>query len=271
VKASSARRKSAASGDGIYQQIGAEQRDAFAAICSQARDNLTVVIDMILIHNEQVIHGNVPRASLNKPIVIFSAAAWERMVTDLRYLSAENLQFEEAGKAESAGAYLSPGDGRSKTLAVLAGASGGRLPKDWLIRLPTSGSGKTLHFAAGQRGMVAALEESVAFWIRARNNVVHRQIPNSLIWAYESGDAGAPDRKTFNTTLARIAMATFLQLIDQTIQVIADTGQMASPEELWLPQHWLERQLRRGERGVVDDDQLHLWYGRPLLYNGSGA
>ena len=66
-------------------------------------------------------------------------------------------------------------------------------------------------------------------------------------------------------------MATFLQLIDQTIQVIADTGQMASPEELWLPQHWLERQLRRGERGVVDDDQLHLWYGRPLLYNGSGA
>ena len=271
MKASSARRKSAASGDGIHQQIGAQQRDAFAAICSQARDNLTVVIDMILIHNEQVIHGNVPRASLNKPIVIFSAAAWERMVTDLRYLSAENLQFEEAGKAESAGAYLGPGDGRGKTLAVLAGASGGHLPKDWLIRLPTSGSGKTLHFAVGQCGIVAALEESVAFWIRARNNVVHRQIPDSLIWAYESGDAGAPDRKTFNTTLARIAMTTFLQLIDQTIQVIADTGQMTSPEELWLPQYWLEGQLRRGERGVVDKDQLHLWYGRPLVYNGSGT
>ncbi|MGO9778833.1 MAG: hypothetical protein ACLPKE_03075 [Streptosporangiaceae bacterium] len=270
VKPTSASRMFRTPGDGIYQQIGAEHQDAFAAICGQARDNLSIVIDMILIHNEQKVRGNVPRASLNKPVVIFSAAAWERLVTDLRYLTAEKKTFKGAGTEDGEGAYLTRGEGSISTRAILGGASGGRLPKDWLIRLPTSGSGKTLHFAAAQKGARADLAESVDFWVKARNHVVHRNVPTSLTWAYES-DADGHSGQTFNTTLARIAMTTFLQLIDQTIRVIADAGKLASGEELWLPEHWLDGQLQSGERGVKDEDQLRLWYGRSLRCTGLGT
>ena len=268
VNAASPPGKSAKHEDGIYRQIGAEHREAFAAICGHARHNLAIAIDMILIHDEQKVRGSCPRASLNQPIVSFSAAAWERLVTDLRYLTAENLAFEGAGKEKSSGAYLTPGNGSVRTLKLLVGASGGRLPEGWLIRLPTSGRGKALRFAAAQQGVGADLAESVDFWIRARNLVVHRQIPNSLTWAHES-DTG--DGMTFNTTLARIAMTTFLQLIDQTIRVIASAGQLASPEKLWLPQHWLDGRLCPGERGITNDDQLHLWRGRSLLRTESGT
>ena len=259
-------RKSTMSGDGPYHPIGPQHRDAFAAICSQAKQNLALVIDMILIHNEQVVSGPVPRASLGKPIVVFSAATWERLVTDVRYLTAQNLTFKEAGEAESQGAYLTRGQGQVKTQDILAGASGGRLPTDWLIRLPTGGNGKILYFANLQQGAGTDLTQSVDFWIRARNNVAHRSIPASLTWAYES-DADGHDGQTFNTTLARIATTTFLQLIDQTIRVIA-AGQLPSPEELWLPPHWLDGHLLPGDRGVTSEQQLRLWKGRSLRFAG---
>lgn len=266
MNTTSRRRRSAKSTDGIYRQIGSKHRKAFAAICSQAHDNLAIALDMTLIHNEQEVHGVRPRTSLNLPIISFSVAAWERLITDLRYLTGDKLTFRGAGEEESSGAYLTHGEGSVNTLKVLAGASGGRIPKDWLICLPTSGSGKTLHFAAAQQGADPDLAESVDFWIRSRNHVVHRRVPRSLTWAYESD---ASNHKTFNTTLARIAMTTFLQLTDQTIRVIADAGHLASPEELWLPPQWLEGQLRPGDRGITDDDQLRLWNGRSLLRTGS--
>jgi hypothetical protein len=253
------------SADGPYHPINPQHRDAFAAICSQAKQNLALAIDMILIHNERDVSGPGPRASLNKPIVVFSAAAWERLVTDMRYLTAQNLNFKVAGEAESQGAYLTPGQGQVKTQDILAGASGGRLPGDWLIRLPTSGSGKALHFATLQQGAGTDLAQSVDFWIRARNHLAHRSIPGSLTWAYES-DADGHDGQTFNTTLARIAATTFLQLIDQTIRVIAAAGQLPSPEELCLPPHWLDGHLMPGERGVTSEQQLRLWNGRSLRY-----
>jgi hypothetical protein len=251
-----------------YRRINAEDRAPFAAICSQARENLTLVIDMILIHNERPVRGDVPRTSLNKAIVVFSAAAWERLVADLRSLSVRKPDPRQHTMVKSAGAYLSRGEGSGRTLAILAGVSGGRLPGDWLIRLPTSGSGRTLHFAPAQPGAAADLAESADFWIKARNNIAHRQAPDALIWAYGSGDSRTPDRRTFNTTLARISMTTFLQLIDQTIRVIADAGQMTEPEQLWLPPHWLDGKLRPGERGVYDEDPLRLWDGRSLSYGG---
>jgi hypothetical protein len=259
---SSTRHGPATSNDGIYRHVRPEDREAFAAICSQARDNLAIAIDMILVHNERDVRGPVPRTSLNLPIISFSVAAWERLITDLRYLTAENLKFTGAGEADSQGAYLTRGTGRLSTLKVLDGASDGHVPKDWLIYLPTSGSGKSLRFGTAQQGASHDLADSVDFWIRCRNHVVHRRVPGSLTWAYESD---ASDSKTFNTTMARIAMTTFLQMIDQTIGGIAAAGRLTSPEELRLPKQWLDGQLIPGERGVTDGDQLRLWNGRSLL------
>ena len=261
------RRSATSADDGPYDTIGPQHRDAFAAICSQAQQNLALVIDMILIHNEQDVSGPVPRASLGKPIVFFSAAVWERLVTDMRYLTAQNLTFEGPGEAKSVGAYLTRGEGQVKTQDILAGASGGRLPTGWLIRLPTGGTGKNLHFANLQQGAGTDLAQSVDFWIRARNHLAHRSVPASLTWAYES-DADGHNGQTFNTTLARIATTTFLQLIDQTIRVTAAAGQLPSPEELWLPPHWLDGHLLPGDRGVTSEPQLRLWKGRSLRFAG---
>lgn len=247
----------------VYRSIKAEQRDDFSRICVNTRGAFQDVFDLVLIHNERSVRGKQPRATLNTPIAMFSVAAWERFVTDIGELSqaGHDNKFQGPGRALGRGAYLSSAKNGAPAIEILGGASAGTIPASWQIRLPQSGQGKRLSFGTARRGLDPDLIDITDWWITMRNGIAHRSLPRVLEWLFI--DPKLQDGKTINTTLARIALTLFLQLVNQSIRALTNSAQLKRPDELWLPDDWLAGKLRPA-RGVRTPEQLQLWVGPSL-------
>jgi hypothetical protein len=57
-------------------------RERFGLVTRAARDNLGTAVDLVLVHNEKVVRGRQPRASLNRAVVVMAIGAWDRFVAD---------------------------------------------------------------------------------------------------------------------------------------------------------------------------------------------
>jgi hypothetical protein len=251
-----------------YRSLGPADRDPFAQICGHARSGLRDVIDLMLIHNEQSVRGDQPRSTLNRLIAFLSVAAWERFIADLGGMSQAPISGPHPApgttNSRRGGAYLSAQKtGSGNAVDVLDGTSTGSLPGHLRLRLPESGSGKRLTFGQPLTGMHPDLVDSVNWWIGLRNGVAHRSVAKMPTWLYVS-DATASQGKTVNTTTARFAFALFAQLMDRSMQGVAEAAGMTRPAELGLPADWLTGQLLPS-RGVTDPDQLRLWSGPSLV------
>lgn len=244
-------------------KITERHRHGFALICADTRTAFSDVIDLLLIHNEQAVHGPQPRTTLNRVAAMLSVAAWERLVADIAELArtADPATFEP-GQSDSRGHNrlgANRDGGRSTAVSALMAASDGVIPNAWRIRLATSGSGKQLAFGSIAHGLDPDLVELVDWWIDIRHKVAHRGLPQQPQWL-EPTDAH--DGRSINTTTARSAFTLFLQLADQTIRTICDTAPFTDPD-LSLPRDWMTGAIRP-QRGVADRQQLRLWHGRSL-------
>jgi hypothetical protein len=248
--------------DPVRLPISADQRDKFSRICADTKAAFQDVFDLVLIHNERIVRGRQPRATLNGPIAMFSVAAWERFIADVGELSQarHGKTFQAPGKVLGRGAYLGPGKNGAPAVKILSAASAGTIPADWRIRLPQSGQGKRLSFGTARRGLDPDLVDITDWWITMRNGIAHRSLPRVLEWLYTDPKVQEP---AINTTLARIALTLFLQLADQSIRALTDAAQFEGPDELWLPGDWLAGKLRP-VRGVKSPSQLTLWVGPSL-------
>lgn len=56
--------------------------ERFRRAADAARDNLSVAVDLVIVHNEKPVRGRQPRAALNRAIVVAAIAAWDRFVSD---------------------------------------------------------------------------------------------------------------------------------------------------------------------------------------------
>jgi hypothetical protein len=63
--------------------------DRFHRVTAAAGANLSSAVDLVMVHNEKVVRGLQPRASLNRAIVVMAVAAWDRFVADTQDACAE--------------------------------------------------------------------------------------------------------------------------------------------------------------------------------------
>lgn len=56
--------------------------ERFSRVTSAASANLGSVVDLVIVHNEKVVRGPQPRASINRAIVMMAVGAWDRFVAD---------------------------------------------------------------------------------------------------------------------------------------------------------------------------------------------
>lgn len=231
------------------------QRPEFATACEQARSGFGEAVDLVLVADEVTARsGPDPRvATLNRLVAFRAVLSWERFVRDLGALSGEAPRVEgDAGHL----ACLRPiGRERGGAHRVLAAASGGLLPDAWRIRFPAPGTDAALSFAP-VTGSSEDLAAAVDWWVRTRHGVAHRWLPRDLAWPFRT-DAHGSDGRSVHARTARFAFTLFLQLVDQSIRVIAQEAGMARQQDLWLPEHWL-----RGEGSPESGERL--WEGEPV-------
>jgi hypothetical protein len=221
------------------------RRPEFASACAEARAGFQDVVNLAVVA-DGLEHRDEPdpRTTLNRLIAFGSVRAWERFVRDVAggVRRVERLGCLRGGPAAG----------------VLAGASGGRLPAEWRIAFPLSGTGTALTFGPERlTGTDDDLGAAVDWWVNARHGLPHRRLPRDTAWPVPT-DAYDTDGTDVGPTTARFALTLFLQLTDQSIRVLADAGGMARPEDLWLPAHWT------AGRATADDDARRLWDGPPI-------
>lgn len=243
--------------------LSADQEPQFAELCGDARAGLTEAIDLVLIHNEKEVRGVQPRATLNPLTVLLAVSAWERFVADVRALACNKWRGVGLHSAENGGAYLGQRDdptrpGKART--TLEAVSGDRLPDAWQVRTFRGWRGKHPQQAALLTGNdPSGLATEVDEWIRLRNAVAHRCLPQNGLDPYRKADAKA---HTIQAGWARTVLAVMLQLTDQAIAAIAEEAGYSRPDRFRLPVQWFEAEAPAGLRGVTEPGVL--WGGFPL-------
>lgn len=233
---------------------GAEFSSDLAAALACGRDGFRDVFDLMHIFAERPGRGDHTRAALNPLLVLLAASAWERQwhalsspLTPSRELRfAPRLMRDEGPEAATAPGYA------AKALHEL---TGGQLPAGVEVRDFQRARGTRLmtprvlsgsDFAPDSTAdspCFTALAERLNIYIRIRNGVAHRTTGEKLGPSSMSSDAASG--RTLNTSIARVCVAFFLQLVDQTTETL-----LSSPPEgvkftdaevkaIRLPQHWL--------------------------------
>ncbi len=234
------------------------QRPEFAKTCAEARSGFGEVVDLVLVADEVTARagGPDPRvATLDRLVALRAVVAWERFVREVGALSgAVSRAEDDAGRL----ACLGPqGGDEGAAHRALATASGGRLPQAWSIRFPAPAPAPdaSLSFQT-VTGTSEDLTSAVDWWVRTRHGVAHRWLPRHVAWPVRT-DAHDSDGRSVGPATARFALTMFLQLVDQSIRVIAAEAGMAHPQDLWLPAQWL-----RGEGGPAPGSRL--WVGESV-------
>lgn len=221
-------------------------RPEFAAACVEAREGFQDVVNLAAVADGLDRRAEPdPRTTLNRLTAFGAVRTWERFVRDVRDVGSG------PGDRDDRLGCLRGGP----AAGVLTAASGGRLPAEWRIAFPLSGTGTSLTFAPERlTGTDGDLCAAVDWWVNARHGLPHRRLPRDTAWPVPT-DAYDSDGRDIGPTTARFAFTLFLQLTDQAIRVLADAAGMARPDEMWLPPHWT------AGRVTGEADAAPLWAG----------
>jgi hypothetical protein len=226
--------------------VAGEHPGTYEAACETAYGGLRDAVDLALIHNEGPVTGDAPRGVLNPLMLMLAVSAWERLVYEL---------------AAPAGVQLKPtatvGRFRHKeTAKILQAAAGGALPHSYRLTLYTSAQGKRLGGKVPLENPAdwSALAETFDEFVEIRNGIAHRVVPDKMAgrgtWRTDAGrhlgepQEGQRDLRglTINTSLARCALAGYIQLVDQTIAHVCAANEVpaARAAKLRLPHVWFD-------------------------------
>lgn len=207
--------------------------------CETVAGALWDAIDLLLIHNEGPTGGEAPRGVLNPLVVLLAVSAWERFVYELAQATGISL-----GERETVGGF----DCKQlkKTLEILRAASNGTLPNGFNVTVydhTYSILRKRDQLEIG-KDKQAFLEEFNSY-VELRNGVAHRVVPQRMTAEDLRSDAatvveGNWQGLTINTSVARMIMAAYIQLVDQAIVHVCE-AQGIGPENLSrlrLPGFW---------------------------------
>lgn len=156
--------------------------DRFRRVAYAARDNISVAVDLVVVHNEKPVRGRQPRAALNRAIVVAAIGAWDRFVSDTCSAFEGNSNKEDWG----------PGSEKSSQGHLYARAADRRLAEcgaiesSFLPRLrahaATSWSGVRMQLVETLDGTEPGERSGLTFsqhlnqWIRLRHALAHGSI-----------------------------------------------------------------------------------------------
>jgi hypothetical protein len=200
--------------------------------CLRARGAMTDAMDLLLIHNERPVSGDQPRAVLNPLVVVLAVSAWERLVVELG--AAVGLPFDER---DSPG-RLKSGKLAKPTIKVLRQATASaaaerRLPEALTVTFYDRADGRRLNRPSEIAAADAfdELAERFDHYVELRHGGAHRLVPQKMTLSVDglrSDAASSPDTGfvglTINTSIARIVLAAYLQLVDQTIACVLESA-----------------------------------------------
>jgi hypothetical protein len=228
--------------------LGKTDQRSFQEICDDARSGLSDAIDLILVHNEKEVRGDQPRSTLNPLIVLLAVASWERYVGDLRALSVGTYEGTGVAKNQNGGAYLldgTRGEGPGPAARLHHDLTAGRLPSAWNVLTFTSWSGRYAQAPVAVTGQEVG--EQVDRSIRLRNQIAHRMLPSDVQGDEDPWYKSDAESNTVQAGLARGVTAILVQVVSQSMTVIADVAGYG--KDFRLPEEWFEPTPRR-LRGV---------------------
>jgi hypothetical protein len=155
--------------------------ERFSRVTEAASANLATVVDLVIVHNEKVVRGAQPRASLNRAIVIMAVGAWDRFVADMQdsciYRAGETFWGAGASKSQPVELYAKP----ASTLLNNAATDKPFLDRIH-VKAATDGKGvgiKGMEELTGpQLGKWSGLTfaQHLNQWITLRNGLAHNSI-----------------------------------------------------------------------------------------------
>ena len=209
--------------------------------CDTATGALWDAVDLLLIHNEGPAGAEAPRGVLSPVVVLLAVSAWERFVYELA-----NATGVEVKAKETVGGFS--GKQLDKTLEILQAASETTLPGAFTVTVYDAPFGKSLK---ERQQLRAAGEDRHKFYaelnsyIELRNGVAHRVVPLRMDEQSFRSDAGRDKSQrwrghTVNTSIARMVIAAYLQLIDQAIVHVCRAQGLGYAEvsQRRLPSYW---------------------------------
>lgn len=172
--------------------------DRFYRVTAAAFANLSSAVDLVIVHNEKVVRGLQPRASLNRAIVVMAVAAWDRFVADAQDACRERAD----GASWYTGAQTSqPGELYARRASVLLNQAATQ--ESFLERIhivaATDGKGVRLkrmeELVGARRGEWSGLTfaQHLNQWIMLRNALAHNSIRQLITAAASPGRWNSPD------------------------------------------------------------------------------
>lgn len=233
-----------------------EREAAFKESVRSVRARLGEATDLLLIHNEKPVRGNQPRKVLGGMTLLSAVSAWERLIADLTLLAGSG-EWPGAERAKSG-----PGKAYSQNaFSLLGDLTDGALPAAFRIRMFKGLSGQTPYGAWDCCGTDEVLGEELNGWIASRNGVAHHCLPQQegkRVW-----ESDADRGHTVNTSLARAAASTMIQLCDQSVRQVASAASFHLAGSEMFPDWWFMAGVPNGTRGVQDPGRL--WGSYELL------
>lgn len=273
--------------------------DEFADIADAVRSNLSLAVDLVMVHNERPVAGSQPRAALNWSVVLGAMSAWERFVVDTATL------FDGKGKLKT---DLAQYAGRADALLTQTGAIEiGFLPR-LQVRAATNWVGRGLRsmedLVGNKPGVFSGLTlaQHLNQWVTLRNAIVHHGIARLndrardprfwksapqigdpyqsafggrvCLWEFErvrtdpaTGGKASMWDVSRHAGCVRGCLATVIQVVDWIIVDISRAfGRDWDADGLRLPEVWFRRDLPLTFRGG-SKEQYQTWtlWGGPAL------
>jgi hypothetical protein len=172
--------------------------DRFYSVTAAARANLSSAVDLVMVHNEKVVRGLQPRASLNRAIVVMAVAAWDRFVADTQDACTERAD----GAPWYTGTHpTQKGELYARRASILLNEAATQEP--FLERIhvvaATDGIGVSLkrmeELVGEQRGEWSGLTfaQHLNQWITLRNALAHNSIRHLIQAAASPNGWNSPD------------------------------------------------------------------------------
>lgn len=286
-----------ATSSSLQESAASAAYDRFAQVARAARDNLGVAVDLVMVHNEKVVRGLQPRASLNRAIVVSAVGGWDRFVADTRSAFTHSSDVEPwiAGLDKSVPVQLYA-DVAARVLAE-AGACDAVYPSrislaaatGWTGVRITALEGLSLGHPGARSGLTFA--QHLNQWVTLRNALAHGSIRQLLarvdkpeswedpkigdpyasalhgryrLWRSDAeGDSSEPPGKrmigaTIQAGCARSCLALVVQLVDWLIADICSTQARGwDADDLRLPAEWFQKELPDRFRGATAEHYAH--------------
>jgi hypothetical protein len=221
--------------------------------CDTAAGALWDAVDLLFIHNEGPTGAEAPRGVLSPLVVLLAVSAWERFIYEVAEPAGITLKEKETVGGFHSGQL-------AKTLEVLRAASKNTLPNAFSVTVYDA-MGKFLR----ERDHLEVGKDSGAFfdefdsYVDLRNGVAHRVVPQRMAEhalrsdsVRANGESGEMQGLTINTSIARMVLAAYVQLVDQAIVHVCRAQEIEDDRvsQLRLPSYWFtdDRDARNAHR-----------------------